>query len=390
MNEFGEQVVRLYDHTPTIRETNRSSMSDPDRLSSYDYHLPPELIADRPLPQRDASRLLVLNRKSGDIQHRTFREFPSLIRPQDLLVINETRVIPAKLTGYRTATGGRWEGLFLGVTPEGAWRLIGQTRGKLQPGETITLVPGDASDLPEDSLVVTLVSRSEGGSGEWTATVDRVADHLTLLAQFGSVPLPPYIERDRPSEEDQERYQTTYARTPGAVAAPTAGLHFTPEILEQCCTRGAEVAKVTLHVGLGTFRPIAVDQLSDHEMHYEWCELPQSTVDAVTATRAAGGRVVAVGTTTVRTLESAAAIGPLAAFSGETNLFIRPPYEFQVVDALLTNFHLPKSTLLVLLAAFAGREQVLAAYHAAIEEKYRFYSYGDAMFVCDERVGSSK
>lgn len=361
-------------------------MSDPDLLSSYDYDLPPELIADQPLAQRDASRLLVLDRDTGDIQHRMFRDLPSLMRPHDLLVLNETRVIPAKLTGHRTATGGRWEGLFLGVTPEGNWRLIGQTRGKLQPGETLTLTSAAQTGLPEDSLLLTLKSRKD--NGEWQATTNSHADHLTLLERIGTVPLPPYIEREAPTADDRERYQTTYATTPGAVAAPTAGLHFTPEILEECRVRGANVATVTLHVGLGTFRPIAVDRLDQHDMHYEWCELPQSTVDAIRATRQAGGRVIAVGTTTVRTLESAAASGTLAPFTGETNLFIRPPYEFKVVDALLTNFHLPRSTLLVLLAAFAGRDQVLAAYHAAIDERYRFYSYGDAMFVSgDEALG---
>ncbi|MCA9074187.1 MAG: tRNA preQ1(34) S-adenosylmethionine ribosyltransferase-isomerase QueA [Planctomycetaceae bacterium] len=361
-------------------------MADPDLLSSYNYDLPPELIADRPLAQRDASRLLVLDRETGEIQHRMFRDLPSFIRPHDLLVVNETRVIPAKLTGHRTATGGRWEGLFLGVTPEGNWRLIGQTRGKLQSGETLTLIRASHSGVGDESLLMTLISRND--EGEWQATTNSDADHFTLLERFGTVPLPPYIERDSPTEDDRERYQTTYATTPGAVAAPTAGLHFTPEILDECRARGASVATVTLHVGLGTFRPIAVDRLDEHRMHHEWCELPQSTVDAITATREAGGRVIAVGTTTVRTLESAAASGTLAPFTGETNLFIRPPYEFKVIDALLTNFHLPRSTLLVLLATFAGLDQVLAAYETAIAEKYRFYSYGDAMFVCDERVGS--
>ncbi len=354
------------------------NMSDPDALSSYDYDLPPELIANHPLPQRDASRLLVLDRRSGEIAHREFRDFPSFIRPHDLLVLNETKVIPARLIGRRTATGGRWEGLFLGVTTSGQWRLIGHTRGKLQPGESITLEPVHASTSP-DRLPLTLCERDD--DGEWTATVENDAGHLTLLDRFGAVPLPPYIQRETPTDDDRERYQTTFARTPGAVAAPTAGLHFTPEILDRCRERGARVAKVTLHVGLGTFRPVSVERLGDHRMHYEWCQLPQPTVDAVAAARSAGGRVIAIGTTTVRTLESAAANGPLAPFAGETNLFIRPPYEFQVVDALLTNFHLPCSTLLVLLSAFTGREQVLAAYQAAIEERYRFYSYGDAMLV---------
>ncbi|MBX3436808.1 MAG: tRNA preQ1(34) S-adenosylmethionine ribosyltransferase-isomerase QueA [Planctomycetaceae bacterium] len=354
-------------------------MLDLDDPSSFDYDLPPELIADRPLPERDASRLLVLNRRSGDISHRSFRDFPSLLRPQDLLVLNETKVIPAKLAGVRTATGGRWEGLFLGVTEAGAWRIIGQTRGKLQPGESITLEPPHATDTAR--LLLTLQERTD--DGEWTATVEEHAAAFTLLDRFGTVPLPPYIERESPTEDDRMRYQTTYARAPGAVAAPTAGLHFTPEILDRCSAQGARLATVTLHVGIGTFRPISSSRLSEHRMHHEWCELPSGTVEAIEATRAADGRVVAVGTTTVRTLESAAAQGPLAPFSGATNLFIRPPYQFKVVDALLTNFHLPRSTLLVLLSAFAGRDPVLAAYQEAIAARYRFFSYGDAMFVTD-------
>jgi S-adenosylmethionine:tRNA ribosyltransferase-isomerase len=360
-------------------------MCDPDALASYDYDLPAELIAQRPLPERDASRLLVLDRNAGVVAHRTFREFPELIRPHDLLVLNETRVIPARLVGRRTATRGKWEGLFLGVNEAGDWRLIGQTRGKLQPGESITLTAAPATaDAPSDAghqheLVLTLIERS--GDGEWTATPESDADSLALLDRFGTVPLPPYIRRDTPTDEDRERYQTTFAHTPGAVAAPTAGLHFTPEILDTCRDRGAAIAAVTLHVGPGTFRPIDIQRLSEHRMHREWCRVTQETVDAVASAHEAGGRVIAVGTTTVRTLESVAAAGSLRPFCGETDLFIRPPYMFRVVDALLTNFHLPRSTLLVLLAAFAGREHVLSAYQSAINERYRFYSYGDAMFV---------
>jgi S-adenosylmethionine:tRNA ribosyltransferase-isomerase len=201
------------------------------------------------------------------------------------------------------------------------------------------------------------------------------------LDRFGTVPLPPYIRRDAPTDEDRERYQTTFAHTPGAVAAPTAGLHFTPAILDACRDRGATIATVTLHVGLGTFRPIDVERLSEHRMHREWCRVTQETVDAVSSARDAGGRIIAVGTTTVRTLESAAAAGTLQPFCGETGLFIRPPYTFRIVDALLTNFHLPRSTLLVLLAALAGRDRILSAYQTAINKRYRFYSYGDAMFV---------
>jgi S-adenosylmethionine:tRNA ribosyltransferase-isomerase len=381
---------------------------DPECLSAYDFRLPREQIAQAPLPSREASRLLLLDRDTGFIQHRAMTDFPEFVRPGDLLVLNETQVLPARLQGIRTATGGRWEGLFLGA--DGThWRVIGQTRGRLQPGETIRLIPfstpaaSSASVIPRTSaegppppieggkislervpssvhaLHLTLVHRGE--EGEWRATVDSDAPYGELLEQFGTVPLPPYIRRKVPAHEDRERYQTTFARTPGSVAAPTAGLHFTRALLEQCRARGAAMAFVTLHVGLGTFRPVASEHLSGHRMHAEWCALPQSTVDAIRTTKESGGRVIAVGTTTVRTLETAAADGTLSVWSGETRLFIRPPFRFQVVDALLTNFHLPRSTLLVLVSAFAGRGRVLHAYHEAIERGYRFFSYGDAMFI---------
>ena len=360
----------------------QNSFGMSDSLSLYSYDLPPELIAAQPLPERDASRLLVLRRPTGEIAHRAFRDLPDLLRPHDLLVLNETKVVPARLVGTRSRTGGKWEGLFLGVDESGRWRLIGQTRGKLQPGESITLQasdPGAAiSDQPEH-LELTLISKSE--EGEWKAAAGSEHSTMALLDRFGSVPLPPYIERETPSDLDRTRYQTTYARTPGAVAAPTAGLHFTPEVFARCNERGVNRAFVTLHVGLGTFRPVTAERLSDHVMHQEWCDLPQQTVEAIAAAKAKGGRIIAIGTTTVRTLESVAARGPLQPFRGETDLFIRPPYEFRVVDAMVTNFHLPKSTLLVLLSAFAGREAVLNAYAAAIAKRYRFYSYGDAMLI---------
>ncbi len=352
-----------------------------DDVNYYDYVLPPELIADEPLPRRDASRLLCLDRTSGAIAHRSFRDFPSLLRPHDLLVVNETRVVPARLMGVRTSTGGKWEGLFLRSTGDGNWRLIGQTRGKLQSGESITLRPVHAPGSGRP-LVLTLIEQGEGG--EWTARVDSADNALDLLDEFGTVPLPPYIHRVTATDEDRERYQTTFARIPGAIAAPTAGLHFTPEVLDACRRRGASIAAVTLHVGLGTFRPMDCAHLSEHRMHREWCEVPQATVDAIRHTREAGGRVIAVGTTSVRTLESVAARGPLQAWSGETDLFIRPPYSFRVVDALLTNFHLPRSTLLVLVSALAGRDATLRGYQEAIREHYRFYSYGDAMFIADD------
>lgn len=356
-------------------------MHDPDLLSSYDYHLPPELIAAHPAPRRDAARLLTLKRTTGDIQHRRITDLPDLLQPGDLLVMNETKVIPARLRGFRTATGGRWEGLFIAAEESGAWRIMGQTRGTLQPGESLTIVPPPQTRPASDEQNLTLTLLDRAGGGEWLAAPSYRENAFTLLERYGEVPLPPYIQRDTPSADDRDRYQTVYARTPGAIAAPTAGLHFTNELLEACRGRGVQTAAVTLHVGIGTFRPVTAARLSEHEMHAEYCELPAETVDAIRRTRDRNGRVVAVGTTTVRTLESVAASGELRPWSGQTQLFIRPPYPFQVVDALLTNFHLPRSTLLVLLSAFAGRDAVLAAYRAAIAERYRFFSYGDAMFI---------
>ncbi len=370
---------------------------DSGAISSYDYDLPPDLIASVPLAARDASRLLVVNRAERSITHATFRDLPSYLREGDLLVVNETRVVPAKLRGVRAATGGKWEGLFLGIEGTTLWRLIGQTRGKLRPGEELSLSPADSPGSPER---LRLILREQRGDGEWlvepllSSVVFRSAkerpvaeqqatptDPWQLLDQFGTIPLPPYIERTTASPEDRERYQTTFARNPGAIAAPTAGLHFTPEVFEACRSRGVEVAPLTLHVGIGTFRPVATQRLDDHVMHFEYGELPAPTVEAIHRTRQRGGRVIAVGTTAVRTLESVAHSGPLRAWSGDTNLFIRPPYEFQVVNALVTNFHLPKSTLLVLVSAFAGRDLILEAYRQAISERYRFFSYGDAMLI---------
>lgn len=357
-------------------------------ITSYDYQLPPELIASVPLPQRDASRLLVVDRASGTITHTVFRNLPDYLRTGDLLVRNETRVVPAKLRGVRSATGGKWEGLFLGLEGNGLWKLIGQTRGKLLPGEALSLAP---AEYPESNDRLTLVLKEKLNDGEWLAEPQfdlavrakgtTWADTQSLLDRFGTVPLPPYIERATSQPEDRERYQTTFARNPGAVAAPTAGLHFTPEVFERCSSLSVGVASLTLHVGVGTFRPVSVERLDDHVMHFERAELPASTAEAILSTKSRGGRVVAIGTTAVRTLESVAARGPLDEWSGETNLFIRPPYPFRVVDALVTNFHLPQSTLLVLVCALAGRELMLEAYRQAIAERYRFFSYGDAMLI---------
>jgi len=349
-----------------------------DELAEYDYELPPELLAKEPPKSREDARLLVVDRATGNLSHQRITDFPQFLRPHDCLVMNNTRVIPAKLVGYRTATGGKWEGLFLGSEPGNQWRLIGHSRGKLLPGETLTLTPVHAENGAGEYLL-TLIEKDR--QGEWRAEPATEEPALEVLERLGTVPLPPYMERKRGTATDWERYQTTFARHPGAVAAPTAGLHFTPELLRQCETQGASLAEVTLHVGIGTFRPVSVTRLDDHRMHSEWCEVSEATAAAINQSRSQGGRTLAVGTTTVRTLESVARQGGLQSWRGDTDIFIRPPWEFQIVDGLLTNFHLPRSTLLVLISAFAGKELIRQAYQVAIQERYRFYSYGDAMLI---------
>jgi len=348
-------------------------------LSDYDYDLPAKLIADVPLAGRDESRLLVVDRQTGELTHRSIRDLPSLLQPGDCLVLNDTRVIPARLYGRRAATGGRWEGLFLGTTTGGDWRLIGQTRGRLRPGEQIVITPVHRPDSG-DEFRLTLVE-IEPDDGVWVAKPESTADPVGLLGEYGTVPLPPYIHRQLATEDDWSRYQTVYARHPGAVAAPTAGLHLTPELLDTLQQQDIRQAFVTLHVGIGTFRPINTPQLSDHRMHSEWCALPAETATVLNETRTGGGRIVAGGTTSVRALESAAGDDGLKPWRGETDLFIRPPYPFRAVDCLLTNFHLPRSSLLVLVSAFAGVDLMRRAYAEAIQQQYRFYSYGDAMLI---------
>ena len=352
-----------------------------DQLSTYDYLLPDELIAKEPLGQRDASRLMVLDRQTRSIQHRTVRDLPELLNSGDCLVLNNSRVLPARLFGVRTATGGKWEGLYLGSTETGQWRLIGQTRGYLRPNETVSL-----TNSAGDHLELRLIEKESDGVARFEPTSPGTA--IDLLQKFGTVPLPPYMDRKIATQDDWERYQTTYAVHPGSVAAPTAGLHFTSELLENCRQKGLSRAEVTLHVGIGTFRPVSVENLAEHHMHTEWCELPARSADLLNQTRQSQHRIVAVGTTSLRTLESVVTatgqsdLNPLfREWQGETNLFIHPPYEFRSVEVLLTNFHLPKSTLLMLVAAFAGLDFVLEAYHQAIDNRYRFFSYGDAMLI---------
>jgi S-adenosylmethionine:tRNA ribosyltransferase-isomerase len=341
----------------------------------FDYQLPPHLIAQEPCAERDQARLLVVRRSNGSLAHHIFRDLPELLSRGDLLVLNNTRVVPARLLGRRARTGGQWEGLFLRQLPDGLWELLCQTRGRLTEGETILVEPGA---LP-------LVLERKTVEGHWLARPQGTGTALELLERHGQVPLPPYIRKGRAEAADRSRYQTVYAEKPGAVAAPTAGLHFTPRVFEHLAQRGVSVAHVTLHVGLGTFQPVQVADYRQHPMHAEWGELPATTAAAITACRQRGGRVVAVGTTSVRVLETTARasgfIPEVHPWSGNTNLYIYPPYEFRLVDALVTNFHLPRSTLLLLVGAFAGIELTRRAYMTAIEQGYRFYSYGDAMLI---------
>jgi len=352
--------------------------SDPLAADTYDYDLPADVIAQEPLADRAAARLLLLGRHDGSISHHRVRDLPGILRPGDLIVVNDTKVVPARLIGRREATGGKWEGLFLATEEVGGrtlWRLLARTRGRPGPGERIVLV--DASG--RDAAVLELVDRGEGGT--WRAAAPADEPVATLLARVGRVPLPGYIRGGEEQSGDTDRYQTVFSRRPGSAAAPTAGLHFTADLLTALEQRGVRRAAVTLHVGLDTFRPLGHGRIASHPMHTEWCRCPPETAAAVAATRSGGGRVVAVGTTTVRTLETAAQGGHLAGWEGSTGLFIRPGHRFRAVDVLLTNFHLPRTTLLVLVSTLASRALIRRAYAEAIRERYRFLSYGDAMLI---------
>ncbi len=346
-----------------------------DRLADYDYQLPPELIAQEPLKNRADSRLMVINRAEGTIEHFHFRDLPSFLRPHDAVVLNNTKVVLAKLVGYRNSTGGRWQGLYLEHDDKDVWKILCKTRGKLVEGERIGLVNRQGQAAGE----LLLISRLD--EGMWAAKVESTESTFDILKRVGRVPLPHYIRKGENLPTDIDSYQCVFAEHPGSIAAPTAGLHFTDSLLNELKGNNVSVTSVTLHVGVGTFRPIKVDSLDEHQMHSEWCEVSQETVEHLEAARNAGGRIVSVGTTTVRTLESASRGGRLTPFQDKTDLFIRSPHQFNAVDALITNFHLPKSSLLVLVQAFAGRDLVREAYRQAVEEEYRFFSYGDAMLI---------
>jgi S-adenosylmethionine:tRNA ribosyltransferase-isomerase len=337
------------------------------KLSDFDYELPPALIAQHPAVERAASRLLHLDGRSGELADRQFRDLPNLLKAGDVLVMNDTRVIKARLTG-RKETGGQVEVL--------VERVLDHDRALVQVRASKTPRAGSRLLLSHGAIAQVL-----GRAGEFFELrfLD-CTDVLALLERAGSAPLPPYITHAADTDDD-ERYQTVYARTPGAVAAPTAGLHFDDAMLATLKANGVTIAWVTLHVGAGTFQPVRVENLDEHTMHAEWYALPQATVDAIAHARAAGGRVVAVGTTSLRALESAAAAGALQPGSAETRLFILPGYRFRVVDRLLTNFHLPRSTLLMLVSAFAGVDNIRRAYAHAVAQRYRFFSYGDAMMI---------
>ena len=344
-------------------------------LAQYDYELPHHLIAQSPAPHRADARLMVVDRSRNCLAHKHIRDLPELLRPDDSLVLNDTWVVPARLVGFRTRTGGRWEGLFLESNDQGIWRVMCKTRGRLTSGETITLLNARGH---EDVLLHLGTREPDGG---WIVRPESDEEWFTLLERVGRVPLPPYIRKGEMVEADRKRYQTVFARSPGAVAAPTAGLHFTEPLLRHIEEQGTRLCWITLHVGPGTFRPIETDRLADHRMHAEWAHIGHETVARIEASRSRGGRVVAVGSTSLRVLETAAADGVLKPFAGQTDLFVRPPHQFRAVDALMTNFHLPRTTLLVLVRTFGGEELMRRAYQEAIREEYRFYSYGDAMLI---------
>jgi S-adenosylmethionine:tRNA ribosyltransferase-isomerase len=353
------------------------------RTENFDFELPAELIAQRPAETRDSSALLHLDRAGGAWADRRFAELPELLRSGDLLVMNDTQVVPARFYCTRS-TGGKVEGLFLRVAGPGQWEVMLKNASRCKPGQTLTLTAERQTDCLGLELIENL------GRGCWIISLQSDRDAFDILHAVGTIPLPPYIHRDAGADDadDRQRYQTVYAANPGAVAAPTAGLHFTPEIFDALAAAGVETCCVTLHVGAGTFLPVKSDDLAAHKMHSETYELSAPTAETFNAAREEGRRIVAVGTTTVRVLETlAAGSDRFAAATGSTEIFIYPPAEFKAIDALITNFHLPKSTLLMLVSAFCspgrldGIEMMLAAYRHAVESKYRFFSYGDAMLI---------
>lgn len=338
------------------------------KTSDFNFELPEELIAQTPLARRDGSRLLTLNKVTGETAHRHFFDLPTMLRPGDCLVLNNSRVLPARLLGQRSG-GGACEVLLLIDRGEKVWECLVRPGKKLRTGARVTFGNGE--------LMAEIVGEVDGGNRLVRFEYEGI--FLEVLERLGKMPLPPYIKEEL---DDGERYQTVYSKVVGSAAAPTAGLHFTNELLEHVKSMGVKVCYVTLHVGLGTFRPVKAENLDEHEMHSEYCVISQETADVINETKRTGGRVICVGTTSCRTIESwASEDGTMEAKAGWTNIFIYPGYRFKVLDALITNFHLPESTLIMLVSALAGRERVLAAYEEAVRERYRFFSFGDAMFI---------
>ncbi|MCF7848267.1 MAG: tRNA preQ1(34) S-adenosylmethionine ribosyltransferase-isomerase QueA [Kiritimatiellales bacterium] len=364
----------------------------------FNYELPPELIAQHPAERRDMARMMVLHRDSGRIEHRAITDITDYLKTPDVLVLNNTKVIPARVFGHKESSGGKIELLLLeeiggtpspasmdseDAVPPGTWKVLMKASRRPKPGDKLLLCSGKAR----------AIMLEDGDQGEAVLQIETDRPLMEILDEEGVPPLPPYISRKDQSEEqiatDKERYQTVYSSEPGAAAAPTAGLHFTPELLRTLANQGVKTAELTLHVGLGTFRPVSTDDITDHAMHHERYEVSAEAAHTICAAKQAGGRVVAVGSTSVRTLETLGADFPtigkrfstIGKADGSTNIFIYPPYEFKVADTILTNFHLPKSTLLMMMSAFAGRERMLHAYEVAVQEKYRFFSYGDCMLI---------
>lgn len=364
---------------PLNSEPESSPLPELDRsLAGYDYELPQERIAQNPVFPRDIARLLVVDSPTH-YTHRVFRDLPELLRSGDLLVMNNTRVIPARLYG-RKPSGALVEVLLLEERQNNTWLALVKPGKRLKPGARILFEPHNSQIHPSPLLSATVLETDEATGGRLLQfeVPHKGVSLIQLLESFGQVPLPPYITN---SQAQMEQYQTVYAQQPGAIAAPTAGLHFTPELLSRLQERGIKQAFVTLHVGVGTFRPVEVEDVTTHKMHAEWVEVSAETVEQIRETKASGGRIIAVGTTAVRALEGAAETGQLQPFCGKTNLFIYPGYQWRVVEGLITNFHLPRSSLLMLVSALIGRQRLLTLYQEAIASDYRFYSFGDAMLI---------
>ena len=339
------------------------------KTKDFYYDLPPELIAQTPIERRDASRLLVLNKETGEREHRHFYDLPSYLQKGDCLILNDSRVLPARLLGQRLPGGGACEVLLLIDRGDKVWECLVRPGKKMRPGARLTFGNGE--------LTAEVVEEVSGGNRLVRFHYESI--FLEVLERLGKMPLPPYIKEEL---QDKERYQTVYSKVSGSAAAPTAGLHFTKDLLEQIAAMGVGIGYVTLHVGLGTFRPVKEDEITEHEMHSEYCVIPAETADLINRTKQSGGRVICVGTTSCRTLESwAEEDGTVRPSAGWTDIFIYPGYRFKVMDCLVTNFHLPESTLVMLVSALAGREHILSAYEEAVREKYRFFSFGDAMLI---------